>query len=350
MKDTLDSALHTTETPVTAKTPKILVVLNKPVGDTILSVPLLRNLRLNYPHARMDVLASPRGQGILVHCPYIDTLLTPDKGGTLYWQLLKNRFDLAFICQRFPKYSVISKLAGIKTVISYRYQEIKKGAKHTPWALGVDKPIDIPGKEPHMVEQLLSFMTPLGIPVHNTHLELWPTPEDEHSIDTLLGETQQPLAVLHVATESAHKHVDIACFTQAAQALHQNGFQILCTGLAQDQSVIEALGKQAGVSLTNLAGKTNLGQLIALLKRSKVLISIDSSPIHIAAAIQTPYIIGLYGSERAIRIWHPYNPDCQFHPVVYPDYPPSELGQHLGELIQTLILPHYFEHNQPCLS
>src|SRR5688500_13490935 len=94
---------------------RILVVRYRFIGDTILMVPFLRNLRRAYPQAQIDMLVGPQSGAVLDHCPYVDNFITFDTTKfhkydrsdnqqrhflSYVWQLRKEKYDLALVLKR----------------------------------------------------------------------------------------------------------------------------------------------------------------------------------------------------------------------------------------------------------
>src|ERR1700733_13544472 len=94
---------------------RILVIRYRFIGDTILTVPFLRNLRRHYPQAKIDVLVGPQSGEVLQGCPYVDNLIEFDttrfhkydqgKGKKKsYWHYVKalqqNHYDTVFVLKR----------------------------------------------------------------------------------------------------------------------------------------------------------------------------------------------------------------------------------------------------------
>ncbi|NBX30561.1 lipopolysaccharide heptosyltransferase family protein, partial [bacterium] len=59
---------------------RILVVRNRYVGDTMLAIPFLRNLRRRFPHAVIDILCESGAAALLADCPYTDELIEWKRG------------------------------------------------------------------------------------------------------------------------------------------------------------------------------------------------------------------------------------------------------------------------------
>ena len=84
---------------------------------------------------------------------------------------------------------------------------------------------------------------------------------------------------------------------------------IIATGTASERKAVEKLREKANVPLTNFAGRTNLGELIALLKTAKLVVSNDTGPGHIAAALGTPLVL-IFGRTNPARVAPYKRNDC----------------------------------------
>jgi ADP-heptose:LPS heptosyltransferase len=81
----------------------------------------------------------------------------------------------------------------------------------------------------------------------------------------------------------------------------QSGLSIVATGIAPEVSVVERLKGLANVPITNLAGQTSLSELIALLRAAKLVVSNDTGPGHIAAALNVPLVL-IFGRSNPVRV------------------------------------------------
>ncbi|HEY9746659.1 MAG TPA: glycosyltransferase family 9 protein, partial [Oculatellaceae cyanobacterium] len=124
----------------------------------------------------------------------------------------------------------------------------------------------------------------------------------------------KPLAVLHAASASHGKQIELSKFQESLQRLHAAGYQLLATGTQSNFDGYEQLASEAGVPLLNLAGKTSLRETFALYKRTRLLLTVDSSPVHLAAAAGVPNVVGIFGPTNH-KQWGPHNPHTRFEPV-----------------------------------
>lgn len=305
---------------------KILVVPLRYIGDTILTVPLIRNLRRQFPEADIDVLVSKTSAALLEPCPYVNQVLIEPKKTSDRLQLLsKGGYDAAFILRKSVTMAVMCRMAGIRTLIGYDKQRWFEPIGYKRWGLF----LDFRGRYPSLKTETpqpvshLGLLEACGLPVHDTHLELWTTPEDETKVSAILDTAgvviDRPMAVIHTVSASHGKSIEIEKFVAPVQNLAQRGFQILCTGVESDSGLYDRLAVRSGVPLMNLAGKTTLRETVALYRKIRMIVTVDSSPIHLAAAAGVPEIVGVFGPTNE-KQWGPYSTQSRFQPV-YIDLP-----------------------------
>lgn len=298
---------------------RILVIPLRYIGDTILTVPLIRNLRRQFPQAEIDVLCSKTAAPLLEPCPYIRHTLIEPKGTQARFQLLKQgRYDQVYTLRKSVTMALLCKLAGIPQVIGYDKQRFPFGYKR--WGLFLDRKARYPGlrtETPQPVSHL-GLLKAAGLSPTDDHLELWATEADQQAVSSLLRtngiQEGQKLAMLHAASASHGKQIELEKFADSLKHLHQAGYQLIATGTASDHALYAELAQTASVPLLNLAGQTSLRETFALYQRTQLLLTVDSSPIHLAAAAGIPNIVGVFGPTNE-KQWGPHNTTAQFRPV-----------------------------------
>jgi ADP-heptose:LPS heptosyltransferase len=100
----------------------------------------------------------------------------------------------------------------------------------------------------------------------------------------------------------------------------------LAIGAMKDRPVVESLREKSKVIIFDLGGKLTLGMLGVLLKKSALLISNDSGPVHIAAAVGTPVvsIFGRYEPGLGPDRWRPLGEKCRVVAKDVSDIPPPK--------------------------
>jgi lipopolysaccharide heptosyltransferase II len=129
---------------------------------------------------------------------------------------------------------------------------------------------------------------------------LYVDPQARQQLDQLLIqegiEPEKPLIACHISSNNGHsKRWPIPYWAILIDKLvREQGAQVILTGAPADLPLIESLLRRVQEQAINLAGKTSLPQLVALLQRADLVISGDSGPMHIAAAVGTP-LIAIHG-------------------------------------------------------
>ena len=178
------------------KQKRILVIRYRFIGDTILTVPFLRNLRYFYPQAKIDILVGPQSGEVLRECPYVNELIEYDttrfhkydqgKGKTKsffhYVSLLrKNHYDTVFVLKRSLSSVLLAFLSGAKERIGYG-----EGIK----SLFLTKSIRW-NKSKHEVESTLDVLRTANIPIKDNQLEAWTTRDEIITAKSLLPQEQK---------------------------------------------------------------------------------------------------------------------------------------------------------------
>ncbi len=329
-------------------TPKrLLVVPLRYIGDTILTIPLLRNLRHYFPEVHLDVLVSKTAEPLLRDCPYINGLIIePEQSKERIPAIKRGGYDTAIILRKSFTMAYYCKRARIKTLIGYDKQRFMKPIFFKRWGLLLDYKTPYPSRTTH-VPQVMSHLGHLkayGLEPKDDYLELWASHSDNEQVKQLLEDqgvtSQKPMAIIHSTSASSGKSLSVSHFASAIKHLYDAGYQIVCTGLNADYPLYETLSKTNQIPLCNLAGKTTLMETFALYTQAHLMLSVDSGPIHMAAAASIPKIIGVYMTTNE-KQWGPHSAKSQFFPALIPPEIPldsSESEKKIQEKIQSAIM------------
>ncbi|MBU6452492.1 MAG: glycosyltransferase family 9 protein [Cyanobacteria bacterium REEB67] len=293
----------------------ILVVRYRFIGDTILTVPFLRNLRAAYPQARIDVLVGPKSGEVLQGLPYVDNLIVYDttrfhkydsgKGKTrcflsYVFELGKNKYDTVFLLKRSFSSAALAFLIGAKRRIGY-------GTEGRNFLL--TDPV-VWRKDIHEVESLLSVLQAVDIPVDDGRLEAFVSPTEVAEVLALeprLNE-ERPRVLIHAAAAHPDKLYPLESWAILVKRLRDElGLEPVFSGDAQDRSTYESLAQLCALEKPiNMAGKLSLRQSMALYSRMQLAVCVDSGPAHLASAVGVP-TVALFGPTDPVR-WAPYGP------------------------------------------
>jgi lipopolysaccharide heptosyltransferase II len=286
---------------------KLLIIKIGSLGDVILSTAGIRAIRDKFPRHKISLLVGDESKDLLLKSPYINELLVvnlknKDKGlkGLLGIAriLRKKDFDLVIDLQNNRLSHILSFLS--LSLNRYGYDNKKLGFLLN-YRIKDDKPKIGP------VEHQFKMLKLLGIDLKDNRLELWPSREDEEYVENLLDRQwlsdDQKIVGLNM---SASKRWVTKCWPRVqiiklCEELGLRNIRVVVTGTQDD--LLDAnllLNTVKNTKIINACAKTTVNQLACLIKRCAVYISADSSPLHIAAAVNTP-IIAFFGPTDPAR-------------------------------------------------
>jgi len=292
---------------------KILIIKLSSLGDIILSTAALRAIREKFPQANFKIsfLVGEESKDILLRCPYIDELLVcdlknKDKGLTGLLNigriLRKKNFDIVIDLQNSRASHILSYLSGC--INRYGYDN-KKFACLLNHRIKDEKPPMDP------VTHQFRVLKMLGIDLLDNRLELWPSLEDAKNVEELLNAqwlsvTQKIVGINISASQRwSTKLWPREYLMRLCEELGFKDIRVVITGREQDLVYANMLiNSLKNTKIINACGKTSINELAVLIKKCDVFISADSSPLHIASAVGTPFI-ALFGPTDQRRHLHP---------------------------------------------
>jgi ADP-heptose:LPS heptosyltransferase len=157
----------------------------------------------------------------------------------------------------------------------------------------------------HLVDYYLEIVQTAGASDLSVEFVLPVDPDAADSVSTMLSERGvliENYAVLVPGSAHRYKCWPVERFAALAHKIaSQFHLSIVATGTVAEKTLVESLANLANVPLINLAGLTNLSQLVALLKAARVVVSNDTGPGHIAAALGTPLVL-IFGRSNPARV------------------------------------------------
>jgi ADP-heptose:LPS heptosyltransferase len=144
------------------------------------------------------------------------------------------------------------------------------------------------------IRRLLALPEFLGLPADGEHLEFPVRPEDRAALTRLEGtESLRPghFVCIHPGASVAPRRWPAEHFAAVAAALAGREMEIVLTGTAGEAGLTRAVAERSGARCLDLAGRTNLGTLGALLESARLLICNDTGLSHLAAALGVPSVV-----------------------------------------------------------
>jgi heptosyltransferase III len=278
---------------------KILLIKLRAVGDVLLSTIVTKNVRAAFPAARIDFLTEPPALDILRGNPNIDGALVYDlkvKSPLAYiMDVRASSYDLVIDLFGNPRTALLTRLSGSRYRVGFDF-------RGRSYAYNIV--VQPRGDRVHNSQFNLDAIEKLGIPIIDRSLQFPLTAADEDYVDRFLPRAEFAgtlLVGLITAGGWYTKRWGLERFAELADrlAVSHGARVVLPWGPGQKEEVekVQAFAKKPIL----VPPPTNLRQLGALLKRCSFVVSNDSGPMHIAAAVGTP-VLGIYG---------PTNPDLQ---------------------------------------
>lgn len=299
--------------PETFQPRRILVIRLDLIGDLVLTMTLVRALKRTYPGAEIDLMAVPVSAKIVRHDPDLARVIEYDpniwrRPRALFslknWRALRallhtlheSRYDLAI--------SVFGQWAGVAAVLSGAKRRLGFGRESYPGFMTDSVPgwHWKAGERKHEVDYCLELARGAGAVTDAADRvpHLYVDPQTRQECDQLLArEGIGPDALLvacHVSSNNGQsKRWPLSHWaTLIDRLICEEGVSVVLTGAPDDLPLIEWVMERTRERPVNLAGKTSLAQLAALLQRADLFISGDSGPMHIAGAVGTP-LIAIHG-------------------------------------------------------
>lgn len=291
----------------------ILIVRTDRIGDVVLTIPLAKVIKENYPDCRITFLVQTYTAPLLQNHDYIDQvlILKKENGKILCREnaemLRQMNFDMAITV--YPKFDIAWMIfrSGIKKRVGTGYRwysflfnekvfEHRKDAKR------------------HELEYNFNLLKKLGIEYNskpdsvsfNIHVKN----EDTIKIKTLL-ETEnfdfsKKTAIIHPGSGGSAVDWPISKYKELIDSLaRQLKFNLVITGGEAEKNICAEVAGNSGA--INLAGKVSLSELTAVINFADLMVANSTGPIHIAAALGK-YVIGFYPKivECSPERWGPY--------------------------------------------
>lgn len=207
-------------------------------------------------------------------------------------ELRKERYDLALDMQGLLKSALVMRSVRADRRIGPSFS--REGSRFFYDAVSGPR-----NKKRHAVEENLDTVRFLGIPVGPVEFPVR-FPEVDLAVP-------RPRVGLLPCSRRADKNWPPERFAEVARALREKaGSHIVLLGSPADRPVCDALARSVGEGVTNLCGKTTMLELGGAVRALDLLITVDSGPMHVAAAVGTP-TVAVFGPTDPVKTG-PYGP------------------------------------------
>ena len=288
---------------------RILCIRLDNMGDVLMSTPAIHALKKARSDVTITLMASRAGAHVANFLPDVDDTIVYDAAWVkndsrgneqdlaAIQGLARRQFDAAVI---FTVYSqsalpaaMMCHLAGIPLILAHSRENPYRLLSH--WVRDTEPQQGIR----HEVQRQLDLVASVGAQSGNTKLSFLTRHSDRESMLQVLRECEVPQGrgwiVMHCGASAESRRYGASGFSRVLSLLDADGRGVLLTGSESERKLIDHIiaGSQSANRPVNLAGRLSLGQFGCLIQDASLLISNNTGPVHIAAAVQTP-VVDLY--------------------------------------------------------
>jgi lipopolysaccharide heptosyltransferase I len=295
---------------------KILIIKPSSLGDVIHALPFLKAVKDSFPDAQVDWAISKNLKGILEGNPLIHELISFDKES---WKDIKNlpqtlseitglrkflkskRYDLAVDLQGLLRSGLITFFTPASTKIGFKHA--REGSRYF-----YDKKISDNGAV-HAVDKCLEVAAAIGAKSKKIGFPLHTDAKAREKITQLTDNVSEYIVIVPSARwatkrwpaeyfSSLIKKIPCPCVIAGTKADRALAHEIIQQTISRDQRTKTSLSPdkkaESNNTIIDLSGRTTLKELVALIDGAKAVVSNDSGPMHIAAALNKP-VVALFG-------------------------------------------------------
>lgn len=310
---------------------KLLVRGTNWVGDSVMSVPAMKEIRRLFPQARITLMVRPWVREVFSAADFIDDVFVYDKAGRHRgWrglraaasELRREKFDLAILLQNAFEAAAVAWLAGIPQRVGYARDARSMLLTH---ACAIEPAV----RRAHQTYYYLDLLSAAGLlpgrlwetEDYRPSIALEVRDEDVRAARELLrrhgvDDHEKLIGVNPGATYGWAKRWLSDRYAAVADRLAAGyAARIVLFGSPGERAIAEEIAGYMRARPVVLAGTTTLGELMGLIRSCRLLITNDSGPMHLAAALDVPQV-AIFGST-SVEATGPLSPAAEVvrHPV-----------------------------------
>ena len=287
----------------------ILVVRLDHLGDVLMSTPTIAALRRALPSARIDVLAAPWGRAALEGNPDVSRV----RLGVAPWYdpsapaipplrevlkigagLRREPYDWAFDLRGDPRVILFYLLPAARRRFGFTHLGLERFLTD---AIPYDR-------KRSLLDLGLDLVASAGIPAVGRKPVFRPGEAARGEAAAALRragiDTEDRFAVIAPAANRMRAQWGAERFASVADGLHAAGIRAVFVGRREDEALVARATGAARDRHANLCGATTLPALAAILERASLLVSNDSGPAHLAAAVDCPTVAIIGPTDAAL--------------------------------------------------
>lgn len=304
-------------------TPKnIIVKMPNWIGDAVMATPILQDLKNHWPEAKITALCQSNVAPLIIHDPHLYEILSYKKinGFIPHLEhkevippLQLGHYDLGILLTNSFSSAWWFWRGHVQNRVGF-----SKIFRNILLNLNVFLPKNL--EKEHLVLTYKRLLTPLGIASSPTKPSLYLSPQEKEYVHNFCIHHSIAKDAIVIGINPTAAYGSAKCwlperFKEVMQnLLNFPNVHVICFGDQLSLPLVTEICNLQSAKLINLAGKTSLRELIALIDRCNIFLTNDSGPMHIAAALEVS-LLALFGSTNPIKTG-PFNKGLVIHKKV----------------------------------
>lgn len=306
---------------------RILIIRLAPLGETVLTTPVIRAIRQHFAGAYISYMVAPTREDLVSANPHLNEVITYQSSvPKLAYQLLQRKFDLAVVLQPTFRLVLLTYLARIPFRVGFKTNSGGKRLLHA----------SVPNNtSQHETQRYLDVVREIGIEVTDDEPEVFVDEKGKAWCSEFLESQNlkdgKPIIGLNPGAGTSYRRWSADNFATIVDMIHDayDAHTIITVG-PNECELAQQINKQMTHSTTIVDDVTPM-QLAALLQRCNLYISNDTGPMHLSVAVNTP-TIALFGGSNPTQ----WGPKWDKHTVI---------ARQDCELMQTLSPKEWDDHS-----
>ena len=285
---------------------KILILKPSSLGDVVQALPVLRLLKQHFRDSEIHWWIEVRSAQLLEGDPDLAGVFRFDRrrwARPWHWselaasirEIRRHRFDLVIDLQALIRSGAVAWLAnGAFTAGLHDWREFTPGF--------YDVSVPRPSLETHAVDWYLEVLRALRVPVHFNFEWMPERPAVAAEVEELWSLQSHPWIALLPGARWDNKRWPLEHFQNLVRTLRRQNeaLRFVILGGGADRPLGAALSSVAPEACLDLTGRTTLLQMIEVLRVCQSVVTNDTGPMHVAAALRLP-VIGVFGPTNPLR-------------------------------------------------
>ena len=278
---------------------RILIIRLAPLGETVLTTPVIRALRQHFRDAHIAYMVAPTREDLVSENPHLNEVLTYHASvPKLIYQIARRKFQMAIVLQ--PTFRLV--LHTFLARIPFRVGFETNAAGKKLLSLAVPN-----NTAQHETQRYLDVVRALGVEVEADEPEVFVDSAGMAWVNNFLEKRKfddgKPIVGLNPGAATQYRRWQASNFADIGDLLHETySAHIVITTGPQEGELADQVAEQMVYSPVIVSQATPM-QLAALLQRCNLYISNDTGPMHLSTAVKTP-TVALFGASNLIQ-WAP---------------------------------------------